>query len=80
MQRMRCMQRMAVEHVAGCPRCGCGCEHECSEAEFVVRRALQRFSQGNLLKKTIFELIAAELLKAAAVPESLQVRCPCHTY
>jgi hypothetical protein len=39
---------------------------------------LQRFSQGNLLKKTIFELIAAELLKAAAVPESLQVGCPCH--
>jgi hypothetical protein len=35
--------------------------------------SVQRFSQGNLLKKTIFELIAAELLKAAAVPESVQV-------
>lgn len=37
-----------------------------------LRCCLQRFSQGNLLKKTIFELIAAELLKAAAVPDSLQ--------
>ena len=31
---------------------------------------LQRFQQGNMLKKTIFELIAGELLKAAAVPDS----------
>ncbi len=35
-----------------------------------VTGAVQRFSQGNVLKKTIFELIAGELLKAAAVPEA----------
>jgi hypothetical protein len=56
-----------------------GCMCECSQAEVLCRHSVQRFSQGNLLKKTIFELIAAELLKAAAVPESLQVGCLCHS-
>lgn len=45
-------------------------QHDKDETSPDLALCLQRFSQGNALKKTIFELIAGELLKAAAMPEA----------
>ena len=45
----------------------CWCSPTCV-SNAVFWPCAQRFGQGNALRKTIFELIAAELLKTVALP------------